>query len=87
MIEHKFSECICLLYNTSEWREFKTVGEAAELGLNATDGRKGYSTKFKYCPECGKKIDWRLIRAIQREAQEAKDRNEYNICRAVNPWE
>lgn len=26
------------------------------------DGRKGYTTKFYYCPWCGKEIDWKKIK-------------------------
>jgi len=35
--------------------------ESYEL-IKFLDGRKGYMTKFKFCPNCGERIDWKAIK-------------------------
>ena len=29
--------------------------------LQIIDNRKGYVSRFKYCPKCGTKVDWKTI--------------------------
>ena len=32
--------------------------------IDFLDGRKGYMNMFCYCPSCGKKIDWKMVKEI-----------------------
>lgn len=70
----KNHECIIGLYNFCyEPSEMVTLDELLEIQFTASksvytiddllDFRKSTNlTKFKYCPECGKKIDWEKIK-------------------------
>uniref|UniRef100_A0A6M3IHE4 Uncharacterized protein n=1 Tax=viral metagenome TaxID=1070528 RepID=A0A6M3IHE4_9ZZZZ len=38
------------------------VEDLAVILREVTDRRRGQATLFNYCPECGKKIDWKKLR-------------------------
>jgi len=45
----------------------KTMGEGLRNPSDYFDGRKGYMAMFKYCPDCGQKIDWAKIKKSLKE--------------------
>lgn len=63
----KCDDCLVLIVNSYNQEEITTEYQATKLDLKFTDGRQGYSRKFKFCPECGTEIDWKTIREIQKE--------------------
>lgn len=68
--------CIVLLTNDYNPTLY-TVRELPTLSIKHTDGRLGYARKFNYCPECGTKIDWKILRALHKEARKGVE--EYNF--------
>ena len=48
------------------WTQTIAIQDASPEYL---DGRRGWSTMFNYCPYCGRKINWRMIRKLNKASK------------------
>lgn len=71
---HECSICMWQSYEVAEILTFEKLKEYAKCNFypfkDYFDLRKNTNiTHFKYCPECGKKIDWKEFRKIIEEIE------------------
>ena len=45
----------------SKLKEYGILKGEPNTAKQIVDGRKGYLSRFSYCPYCGNKIDWKNI--------------------------
>ena len=44
-----------------KFKEYGLLKGEPQTKKQIVDGRKGYLSRFTFCPYCGEKIDWKLI--------------------------
>jgi len=45
----------------SELKKYGMLNGEPQTAKQIVDGRKGYLSRFSYCPYCGEKIDWKTV--------------------------
>ena len=59
--------CIAVAKNVGKFQRF--LGEKKIINsIDYLDNRKNYACLFRYCPECGEKINWKRLQKRLREA-------------------
>jgi hypothetical protein len=50
-----------IVYFQPELKKYGLLKGEPQTAKQIVDNRKGYLSRFKYCPYCGKIIDWKSI--------------------------
>jgi len=50
-----------LIKSQSNFKKYGILNGEPETKHKIVDGRKGYLSRYTYCPKCGEKINWKQV--------------------------